>query len=61
MQSYYVWYSTVKNFVIWIVFEASRVDGGLFMLHDKDQGIVVAAVFLDVYDLLIIANEGLIG
>jgi hypothetical protein len=40
---------------------ASRVDGGLFMLYDQDQGIVVAAVVLYVDDLLIIANQGLIG
>jgi hypothetical protein len=38
---------------------ASRVDRGLFVL--EDQGTVVAAVILYVDDLLIIANEGLIG
>ena len=31
------------------------------MFHDKDQGIVIAAVVLYVDDLLIMANEGLIG
>jgi len=60
-QSSHVWYGTFKDFVISFGFVASRVDGGLFMLHDKDQGIVVAAVVLYVDDLLIIANEGLIG
>jgi hypothetical protein len=47
--------------MISIGFKASRVDGGLFVLHNKDQVIVVAAVILYVDDLLIIANEGLIG
>jgi hypothetical protein len=48
--------------MISIEFVASRVDGGLCVLHDKeDHGIVVAAVVLYVDDLLIIANEGLIG
>jgi hypothetical protein len=46
--------------VISIGFVASRVDGGLSVLHDKeDQDIVVAAVVLYVDDL-IVANEGLI-
>jgi hypothetical protein len=40
---------------------ASCVEGALFVLHDNDQGIVVASVVLYVDDLLIIANEGLIG
>jgi len=44
-----------------IGFEASRVDGGLFVLHNKDPDIVVAAVVLYVDDLLLIANEALIG
>jgi len=60
-QSSHVWYGTFKDFVISIGFEASCVDGGLFVLHNKDQDIVVAAVVLYVDDLLIIANEGLIG
>jgi hypothetical protein len=61
-QSSHVWYGTFKDFVISIGFVASRVDGGLFVLHDKEHhGIVVAAVVLYVDDLLIIANEGLIG
>jgi len=47
--------------MISIAFVTSRVDGGLFLLHDKDQCIVVAAVVLYEDDLLIIANEGLIG
>jgi len=59
-QSSHVWYGTVKDFVISIGFVASRVDGGLFMLHDTDQDIV-AAVVLYFDDLLIIANEDLIG
>jgi len=58
-QSLHVWYGTFKEFVISIGFVASRVDGGLFVL--EDHGIVVAAVVLYVDDLLIIANEGLIG
>jgi len=60
-QSSHVWYGTFKEVVISIGFLASRVDGGLFVLHDMDQAIVVAAVVLYVNDLLIIANEGLIG
>jgi hypothetical protein len=60
-QSSHVWYGTFKDFVISIGFEAFRVDGGLFVLHNKDQDIIVAAVVLYVDDLLIIANEGLIG
>jgi len=59
-QSSHVWYGTFKDFVISIGFVASRVDGRLFVLHNKDQDIV-AAVVLYVDDLLIIANEGLIG
>jgi len=58
-QSSHVWYGTLKGFVISIRFVAQCVDGGLFVL--EDQGIVVAAVVLYVDDLLIIANEGLIG
>jgi hypothetical protein len=60
-QSSHVWYRTFKDFVISIGFEASRVEGGLFMLHSMDQDIVVAAVVLYLDDLLIIANEGLSG
>jgi hypothetical protein len=60
-QSSHVWYGTFQDFVISIGFEASRVDGGLLVLHNKDHDIVVAAVILYVDDLLIIANEGLIG
>ena len=61
-QSSHVWYVTFKDFVISIGFVASRVDGGLFVLHDKkDHSIVVAAVVLYVDDLLINANEGLTG
>jgi len=60
-QSLHVWYGTFKDFVISIGFEASRADGGLFLLHNKDQDIVIAAVILYVGDLLIIANVGLIG
>jgi hypothetical protein len=59
-KSSHVWYGTFKDFVISIGFVASRVDGGLFVLHNKDQDIV-AAVVLYVHDLLLIANEGLIG
>jgi hypothetical protein len=61
-QSSHVWYGTLKDFVISIGFEASHVDGGLFLLHDnEDHGIVVAAVVRYIDDLLIIANEGFIG
>ena len=42
----HVWYGTFKYFGISIGFVASHVDGGLFVLHDQDQGIVVAAVVL---------------
>jgi hypothetical protein len=58
-QSSHVSYGTFKEFVISIGFVASHVDGGLFML--EDQGIVVAAVVLYINNLLIIANESLIG
>ena len=61
-QSSHVWYDTFMDFMISIGFVASCVDGGLFLLHDKeDHGMVIAAVVLYVDDLLIIANEGLIG
>jgi len=59
-QSSQVWYGTFKDFMISIGFVASRVNGGLFVLHNNDQD-MVAAVVLYVDDLLIIANEGLIG
>jgi hypothetical protein len=58
-QSWHGWYGTFKDFVISIGFVASRVNGGLFVL--EDQGAVVAAVVLYIDDLVIIANEGLIG
>jgi hypothetical protein len=61
-QSSHDWHGTLKDFMILIGFVASHVDGGLFVLHDKeDHGTVIAAVVLYVHDLLIIANEGLIG
>jgi len=60
-QSSHIWYGTFKYFVISFGLVLSRVDGGLFVLHDKNHGIVVATVVLYVNDLLIIANEGLIG
>ena len=61
-QSSHIWYGTFKEFVISIGFVASRVDGGLFVLHDKEgHRIVIAAVVLYVDDLLIIANEGFVG
>jgi hypothetical protein len=45
-----------------IGFVASRVDGGQLVLHDKEDHVIAfAAVVLYVDDLLIIANEGLIG
>ena len=48
--------------MILIGFVASHVDGGQFVLNDKeDHGIDVAPVVLYVDDLLIIVNEGLIG
>jgi len=61
-QSSHVWYGTFKDFLISIGFVASSVNGGLFMLHgQEDHGIVVAAVILYIDDLLIFANEDLIG
>jgi len=60
-QSSYIGYTNVNHLEIAIGFMASHVDGGLFVLHDKDQGIVIAAVMLYEDDLLIIADEGLIG
>jgi len=58
-QSSHLWYGTFNDFVGSIVFVASRVDGGLFVLHD--QGALVAAVVLYVDHLLIIANQDWIG
>jgi hypothetical protein len=40
--------------VISITFVASRVDGGRFVLHDKNQNIFVTVVVLYIDDLLII-------
>jgi len=58
-QSSQVGYSTCKDFVIWIRFVVSLVDGGRFVLEDQRK--LIAAVVLSVDDLLIIANAGLIG
>jgi len=59
-QSSHVWYGTFEDFVISIGFGASLVDGGLFVLRNKDQDIFAAVVpYVD--DLLIIGNEGFIG
>jgi len=58
-QSSHVWHGTFKDCLIWIGFVASRVDRGLFVV--EDQGTVVAAVGKYLDDLIIIANEGLIG
>jgi hypothetical protein len=57
----HVWYGTFKDLVISIGLVTSCVDGGLLVLHDKNQDIVVAAVVLYVDDLLIIPIECLIG
>jgi hypothetical protein len=44
-QSSHIWYGTLKDFVISIGFVASRVERGLFVLHDKeDHGTVFTAV-----------------
>jgi hypothetical protein len=43
-QSSYGWYGTFEDFVISIGFVATRVDGGLFVLHNKNQDIVAAVV-----------------
>jgi len=45
-QSSDIWYGTFKDFVISIWFVASSVDGGLVVLHDMDQGRVVATVVI---------------
>jgi len=58
-QSLHVWYGIFKEFVMSIGFLAPRVNGSRFEL--EDQGIVIATVVLYVDDVLIIANEGLIG
>jgi len=58
-QSLHVWYGIFKEFVMSIGFLAPRVNESRFEL--EDQGIVVATVVLYVDDVLIIANEGLIG
>jgi hypothetical protein len=56
----HVGYGTFKDLVYSIGLVASCVDGGLFVLHDKNQDIVVAAVVLYVDVLLIIPIECLI-
>jgi len=43
-QSFHVWYGTFKDFVLSIGFVASHVDGGLFVLHNKNQDIIAAVV-----------------
>jgi len=61
-QSLHVWYGTFKDFVISIGFITSCGDGELFVLHGmEDHSLVIAAVVMYVDDLLISANEGLIG
>jgi len=45
-QSLHSWYGTFKDIVISTGFEASPVDGGLFVLHYKNQDTVVAAVIV---------------
>ena len=47
--------------MISIGFMASCIARGLFMVHDEDRGIVVAAVVQYIDDLPIIANECFIG
>jgi len=60
--SSHVSYGTFKDFAISIWFVASDVEGGLFVLYDKaHHGVVAAAVLLYIDDLLIIADEGVIG
>jgi len=60
-QSWHIWYGTFKELVISIGFVALLLDGGLFVLHENDHNIVGATHVLYVDNLLIIANEGLIG
>jgi len=61
-QSSQGWYGTCKDCVISIGFVPSPIDGGLHVLHDKeDHSIVVATVVLYVHDLPFIANRGFIG
>jgi len=59
-QSSHSWYSTFRDFLMSIGFVAPRVDGGQFVLYNRDQDIG-AAIVLYVDYLLIIANDGLIG
>jgi hypothetical protein len=58
-QASHVCYGTLKDFVISIGFVASHVDGELVLR--EDQGTAVTAVVLYVDDLMIIANDHLIG
>jgi len=58
-QSSYIMYGTFMDFMIFIGFMASCVNGGLFVL--QDHGIVVASVIGSVDDLLIISSKGFIG
>jgi len=58
-QSLHSSYATFKDFLFMTGFVALCVHGGLFM-HD-DQGTVIEAGVAYVNDLIIIANEGLIG
>jgi len=61
-QCSHVCYGTFKDFVVPIGFVASPVDRVLLVFHDmEDHWIVVAAVILYNDDLLIMANDGLIG
>jgi len=59
-QSLYISCGTFNHFAISIGFVASRVNGALFVLHDKNQGIVVAAVSVYIDILLVIVTAGLV-
>jgi len=54
-------YDTFMDFVILIGLMALYVHRVMFVLNDKHQGMVIAAVVPDSDDLPIIANAALIG
>ena len=58
--SLHIWYGMFKDFDISIGYVVAPVEGGLFVLYDTVYCIVIAAVVLNIDDLFIIANEGLI-
>jgi len=57
--SSHVWYATFKDLLIWIGLLAVQCNKGLFLHHNTDQCVAIAAVILYVDDLVINADAGL--